>query len=267
MRFYSVFLSGIVAAWLLTTSMPGAVAAQDRGWDAAQIQLSRTDLEQLLARYEANAGSPAYSDALRAQARRQAGLIRARLEQGDFQIGDQIALSVEGEEPLTSTFVVQDGPSIVLPVIGTLSLRGVLRSELEPHLRTAIGKYIRDPAVQARSSIRIMIMGAVVKRGYFVVPADMVVSDLLTLAGGPSPTARLDELQVQRGGEELWGGEAFQQAIIEGRTLDQLGFRAGDQLFVPAGSGGALQTLQSLRYVGAAIGGLALLTRVVMTFF
>ena len=148
-----------------------------------------------------------------------------------------------------------------------MSLRGVLRSELESHLRTAIAKYIRDPAVQARSSIRIMIMGAVVKRGYFVVPADMVVSDLLTVAGGPTPTARLDELQVQRGGEELWAGEPFQQAIIEGRTLDQLGFRAGDQFFVPASSGGALQALQRLRYVGAAIGGLALLTRLVMRVF
>src|SRR5688500_10175407 len=98
MRISSVFLCGIAAACLLFTTGPSVAAAQDRGWDAAQIQLSRTDLEQLLARYETNAASPAYSEALRGQARRQAALIRARLEEGDFQIGDQIALSVEGEQ-------------------------------------------------------------------------------------------------------------------------------------------------------------------------
>jgi hypothetical protein len=31
----------------------------------------------------------------------------------------------------------------------------------------------------------------------------------------------------------IWGGEGLQQAIIQGRTLDQLSIRAGDHVVVP----------------------------------
>lgn len=223
--------------------------AQERDRNPAQIQLTRAELQALYEQYQANSTSPAYSEALRAQARREAERIRLRLEEGDFQIGDQVALTVEGEQPLTGNFLVQEGPALVLPTVGTVSLKGVLRSELEGRLREELARYIRDPVVQARSSIRIIITGAVGKAGYYVVPTDLVASEIFAVAGGPAGTARLDQVRVERRDQVIWSGDALQQAIIEGRTLDQLGFRAGDEIVVPeARPGGAFQTIQPLVY-------------------
>jgi protein involved in polysaccharide export with SLBB domain len=201
---------------LLLLSAPALLRAQQPRWDSQQIEMSRAELETLLTRYDETSASSAYSGAIRQQARREAELIRGRLANGDFRIGDQIVLQVEGEPQLTSTFGVQSGPSIVLPVIGSISLAGVLRSELEPHLRSEIGRYIRDPSVQARSSVRILMTGGVAQTGYHVVPTNAVFSDLLMMAGGPANNAQLQKIRVERADRVIWEGDALQQAIIEG---------------------------------------------------
>lgn len=230
--------------WLIATGTPAA--SQEVTWDSGLHELSRVELVSLLERFEQAAASGAYSGELRAQAERESSLIRDRLENGDFQVGDQIALSVEGEEALTETFLVQKGPALVLPVIGEISLRGVLRSELVSHLEAEIGRFIRDPVVQARASVRLLISGGVGSAGFFVIPTNTVFSDLLMIAGGPSPTALLQQIRVERSDREIWSGEGLQQAIIEGRTLDQLSIRAGDHVVVPqrGDSGGVVNALR-----------------------
>jgi protein involved in polysaccharide export with SLBB domain len=254
-----------ILAALSLGSVSGA-SAQTPRWDPQQIELSRAELDSLLARFERTAAAGAYSSGLREQARREAALIRARLAEGDFQVGDQVALTVEGEESLTGAFVVQAGPALVLPQIGRVSLGGVLRSELEPHLRGELGRFIRDPVVHARSSIRLVVSGGVGKAGYHVVPTSTVFSDLLMVAGGPARDARLKEMRVERGDRVIWHGDALQQAIIEGRTLDQLSIRAGDHVVVPekSGSGGLARALQT---TGMVVGPITLLVGTLMQIF
>jgi protein involved in polysaccharide export with SLBB domain len=226
----TLIYSLILSIGLLTPL--GRAHAQAPG-DARQVQATRAELQGLLADYESAANSTAYSNELRERARTNAQLVRTRLEEGDFQVGDQIALVVEGEEALTHTFIVQPGPTLVLPSIGSLSLKGVLRSELEDNLRAQIGKYVRNPVVHASSSIRIVVSGAVGKAGYYVVGTQSVFTDVLMAAGGPAANADLKHVKVERDGSATWEGDALQKAIIEGRTLDQLGFRAGDEILVP----------------------------------
>jgi protein involved in polysaccharide export with SLBB domain len=229
-----------------TLALVGRAQAQAPA-DAQQAQLSRADLQRMLADYETASSSTAYSDALRDRARADAELIRTRLQEGDFQVGDQIALVVEGEQALTGTFIVQPGPTLILPSIGNLSLKGVLRSELEDNLRAQIAKYVRDPVVHAKASIRIVVSGAVGKAGYYVFPTETVFSDALMAAGGPGANADLKDVRVERDGKVTWEGDALQKAVIEGRTLDQLGFRAGDAIVVPEtrqkGLGGAARSV------------------------
>jgi hypothetical protein len=52
-------------------------------------------------------------------------------------------------------------------------------------------------------------------------------------AGGPVSNAKMNKIYVERGGQRIWQGAAMQDAIIEGRTLDQLSLRAGDRVVVP----------------------------------
>jgi protein involved in polysaccharide export with SLBB domain len=261
-------LLATMALAILTVAIPASVGSQQNPtqWNAQQVELSRAELEQLLVRYEETAGSSAYSTTLREQARREAGLIRTRLTAGDFQVGDQVAVAVESEANLTGAFVVQPGPSLALPVIGRISLEGVLRSELQPHLQQEIGRYIRNPVVHARSSVRLMITGGVGQGGYHVVPTSTVFTDMLMMAGGPVADAMLQNIRVERANRVIWEGPALQQAIIEGRTLDQLSIQAGDHVIVPVRSerGGFFQTAMG---VATGLGSIVFLISMLSNLF
>ncbi|HET8654382.1 MAG TPA: polysaccharide biosynthesis/export family protein [Longimicrobiaceae bacterium] len=196
------------------------------------IQASRADLESAL-RADSSAAATASSAEARQRIQQDAAMIRGRLRDGDFQVGDRIALSVAGEPTLTDTFTVRIGPVLNLPAIGEIPLKGVLRSELESYLHTQLSRYFTDPEVHAQSSVRVVVSGAVGKAGFYVVPTTALVSDVLMLAGGPTRDAKLSEIRIERDSRPIWAGKALQQALKEGRTLDQLSLRAGDQIVVP----------------------------------
>jgi protein involved in polysaccharide export with SLBB domain len=211
-----------------------ALPASGQGTDHARTgaQLSRAELQELLVRYEAAVNSPS-SGPLRDQARIEAALIRQRLDEGDMRVGDRVLLQVQGHPLFSDTFPVVAGRVIEVPNIGGIPLEGVLRSELEDHLREHIGRFVRSPIIRARSLVRLEIMGAVGRPGFHAVPSDVLVSDAIMLAGGPAGSADMGRLRIHRGREVLWQGEPLRAAVLEGRTLDQLSVRAGDGIFVP----------------------------------
>jgi polysaccharide export outer membrane protein len=171
---------------------------------------------------------------LRAEAQGQADRLRARLGEGDFRVGDRIVLTVEREVALSDSFPVQQGQIIELPTIGRVELRGVLRSELEEHLTREIARYVRNPTVSARSFVRIRVEGEVGQPGFYNVPSEALITDIITLAGQVTTEADLGKIQVVRSGELFWDNEELGPEIIEGRTVDQLGIQAGDRLIVGA---------------------------------
>src|SRR5947208_13545410 len=149
-----------------------------------------------------------------------------------FQAGDRILLHVEGDSALSDTFTVVSGPALRLPNIGDISLEGVRRSDLQTHLARELGRYIKDPVVEARALIRVSVLGEVAKPGYYAVPVDLVLSDALMVAGGATHDARIDRLRILRGSASLWSGDGLQTAIARGATLDELGMRGGDRIEV-----------------------------------
>jgi len=138
---------------------------------------------------------------------------------------------------------VQPGPSLVLPVFGEISLAGVLRSEIEDHLTRALSAFIRSPVVRANGLMRLSVQGQVGSPGFYVVPAEMLVTEALMVAGGPTASADLQGLRIERGTEQLVSGAELQDALRTGRTLDQLNLQAGDQVVLPERRAGIWGTI------------------------
>jgi len=179
------------------------------------------------------ANSPAYTGRTSERAAREAAFIRERLSQGDLRVGDRLLLTVEGEI-LPDTIAVETGPSIDLPTYGRIPLQGVLRSELESHLATEIGRFILDPVVRAQALIRVSIQGpGVGAPGFYTLPAEMLVGEAIMRAGGPLGISDLEQIEIFRGDVLLWSGIETRDAIVDGYTLDQLNLRGGDELRVP----------------------------------
>ena len=183
-----------------------------------------------------------------------AGRAGAQSRTADFQVGDRILLWVQGDSVLSDTFTVVAGPALRLPAIGEIPLAGVGRAELEPYLTRELSRYLKDPVVHARALIRLSILGAVTRPGFYAVPTDLVLADALMVAGGPAPNARMDKLRIQRGDERLWSGDRLQAALARGATLDEMGLRAGDRIVVPEPGRGAEATVRILGLIVSLYG-------------
>lgn len=209
------------------------------GSDPGSSIRTRADLERLLAEHEQALASSAYSESAKAMIRVEADALRARLENGDFRAGDKITLIIEGEPNMPDTLDVESGPAIDVVPFGRISLRGVLRSEINEHLERELSRYIQNPVVRAYPHLWLSVQGEVGNPGFYAIPADMLFGEALMEAGGPTTSAVIGDAYVDRGSRRLMEGEQLREAIRSGLTLDQLNLQAGDEIVVPGGSGGS----------------------------
>jgi len=252
-----------IVAMLSALAVLVVVPAYAQSVDTNRFQATRRELQELLAKYEQSARSGAYSPELRARAKYEASLIKQRLDRGDYQVGDRIAVIVDGEPTLSDTLVVGSDTTVVLPTGERIGLQRVLRSEVQERMQLAIAKVVKQPVVHTESFLRIGILGAVGTQGFYVVRSDALLTDVLMSAGGPQQTADLSKMRIERDRRKIWEGEPLQAAITEGRTVDQLSLRAGDMLVVPASSSGSARgTLTTIRSIIFAIPALYGLLRI-----
>jgi polysaccharide biosynthesis/export protein len=246
---------GVAAALVVSAGWAGAQTAHQPGQvrDSRGLHATRAELERILEAYEA-AGTTSAKREEAIASRTEAALIRTRLEEGDFQVGDQVTIYIDGQTELSSSYVVEPTRAIMIPGVGSVPLRGVLRSELEGYLTEYLGRYVRSPDVRAASTIRIMVLGGVGRPGFYSVPSHALVTDVIDAAGGTGHQSRLTGIRIERDGERVIGGRQLVDAIIEGRTLDQLNVRAGDRVVVPEAR--SQRVREYMGWVGA-IGGLA----------
>jgi protein involved in polysaccharide export with SLBB domain len=219
------------AAVLLLVGTSGA--AQERERDPQRLYMTRPELTELLDWFERSAQSPAYSDELRARADREASSVRTRLDEGDFQEGDRVPIIVDGEPELSDTFTVEQGRMLRFGEMGTVDLTGVLRDELDETLMEFLGQFVILPSLSSQPLIRVTIEGAVALPGFYNVPSETPIADVLMIAGGPLTTAKIQDLRIERGLGKIWSGDDVRRALAEGRTLDQMGLRAGDRIILP----------------------------------
>ncbi|HEX6809141.1 MAG TPA: polysaccharide biosynthesis/export family protein [Gemmatimonadaceae bacterium] len=163
----------------------------------------------------------------------QAALIRQRLKDGDFQVGDRIAIVVRGDSTLSDTATVRAGRVIQLRNLPAIPLAGVLHSELQDYLTKQLSQYLKNPTVQVTPLVQIAVVGNVGHPGFFWVPADLTLTDAIMLAGGPTPTSDLNGTKIKRDNKDRLTDKQVRQAFASGATLDQLDMRAGDQISVP----------------------------------
>lgn len=166
----------------------------------------------------------------------EAFLLRNRLQHGDFQDGDRIIVQLLGSVPMSDTITVRAGKMLPLPRMDDLPLEGVLRSELNARLSSHLAKYLRDSTARATPLLRVAVLGQVGRPGFYYTPADVLLSDVLMLAGGPGGDANLNDMTIRRSGETIWNAQDTRTAVTDGLSLDRLHLRAGDEIYVPQNS-------------------------------
>lgn len=244
MRSRHLFLLLLLAVGAACSGNPPVLPVASNTGDLVR---TRTELEQRLEDYDRLLASSDLGQEERQRMTAEAAAIRQRLQYGDFRVGDRILLSVEGEEALPDTVIVEPGQIIDLDVFGEVPVGGVLRSEIGEHLAVELSQFIREPDVRASGLVRLAILGSVGRPGFYTMPAETVLSDAIMAAGGPSQNANVDQVRIRRGPERIMDGEQTRLALQQGLTLDQLNIQGGDQVNVP-------QTRGVLRVLSIATG-------------
>lgn len=197
---------------------------------AAGLLVSRAELTTAAAAAEAAAttGDPA----ARAQNALTAAAIRQRLRDGDLQVGDRVVVTVVSDAVHRDTAVVRSEHTLELQGGIVVPVAGVLRSELQDRVSTEVKKYVKAQSVEVTPLMRVGVLGAVTRPGYFAFSSDIPITDAIMGAGGPTGTADVGKSVVRRHNQEFRSASETSKAIASGLTLDQFGLAAGDELVV-----------------------------------
>lgn len=150
--------------------------------------------------------------------------------------GDLIAVSVFQAPELNTEARVSARGQIVLPLLGSVSVKGLTARELEQRIEGLYrAKYLRDPHVtvflKEQFAAKVTVLGSVVKPGTYDYPARQRLLDVLAMAGGLSEKAGT-LIQVRRA---VVDKESLPEVLFI--DLEELVKRGRDELNIPIGGG------------------------------
>jgi polysaccharide biosynthesis/export protein len=157
-----------------------------------------------------------------------------------IQPGDILTISVWKEQDLQADVIVRPDGALSFPLAGDQVAEGRTVDEVRKTLAEKLKKYIPDPvvtvAVKALGGNRIYVVGKVQRPGEFPFSRALDVMQSLSLAGGATSFADVNDIRILRRGES--GKQVIlsfkYDEVSRGRHLEQnVLLQTGDTVVVP----------------------------------
>jgi polysaccharide export outer membrane protein len=157
----------------------------------------------------------------------------------NVQPGDLLSVSVWKEPDLQGEVLVTPDGAFAFPLVGRVDARGKTVTELQKTITEQLTRFISDPVVTV--SVRdirgnkVYVIGQVNKPGEFIVNPRVDVMQALSMAGGTTAFASLDNIIILRRTAAKQEAMRFNYgAVARGRDLEQnIELRSGDIVVVP----------------------------------
>ena len=155
------------------------------------------------------------------------------------QPGDLLRISVWKELDLDREVLVRPDGGISFPLAGDVNARGKTVEELRQELTERLARFIPDLSVtitvMAVNGNKVYVIGQVNTAGEFIMNHQIDVMQALSMAGGTSPFASLDDILVlRRQGDQQIALSFSYGDVIKGRGLEQnILLQSGDVVVVP----------------------------------
>jgi SLBB domain len=173
--------------------------------------------------------------------------------EGDFHVGDRFLFTLTIDSSRTDTVSVRDNVVVTVASLPDLSLKGVLRSELDGVLEAHILRYVKNARVRTVPLTSLSIVGAVGRPGFYWASPDRPLSELIMMAGGPAVDAKLREIEIRRAGKVTLKAKESRDALMRGYTVEQMDVRSGDEVRVPAKRKWNWQSIIQLMFVVSSL--------------
>lgn len=153
-----------------------------------------------------------------------------------LQPGDVVEIMVWQREELSGEFTVAQDGSLVHPLYRQVQVTGLPSGQVEDRLRSFLSQFEANPQVVVRPMYKVAVAGQVFRPDIYTVQPGTTVSQLVTLAGGVTETAKTDDAQLTR-------GTRITEIDLRELTTVRMPVQSGDQILVKAkGSIGAFRT-------------------------
>lgn len=117
-------------------------------------------------------------------------------------IDDVLSVNVWHEPDLSRNITVRPDGKISLPLVGEIQAAGKTAPQLEAELRAELAQFVKDPEltviVAEIRSLRVNIIGQVIRPGTFAITQQMGVLDIIAEAGGLKEFAKKKQIYVLR---------------------------------------------------------------------
>lgn len=138
--------------------------------------------------------------------------------------GDEVRVSVYGDEELTGSFLIGDGGTISYPLVGQLFVQGLTTKQVADKISSALASgYMRNPnvAVEVATYRPFFIQGEVTRSGQYPYVYGMSARAAIALAGGYTDTAERSFVIIYRrqGSEMIKGSVQLDFPIQPGDTI------------------------------------------------
>ena len=153
--------------------------------------------------------------------------------------GDVLNISVWNEESLQQEVLVLPDGTISFPLVGILKVASKTPEQVQDELKQKLSRLIPDPEinlpVRAVDGNNIFIIGKVIRPGRFPMTRPTDVVQALSLAGGFTPYAKSDSIQIlRRTGNAQNIFRLDYTRIADGKALEtNILLKCGDTIVVP----------------------------------
>ncbi len=151
-------------------------------------------------------------------------------------VGDQLQVNVFGSATFEIPAQVDGRGDLVVPKVGTVRVSGLslakARAAVQAKVAQNFSRTTVDLSVTKLREVRVFVLGEVYRPGSFLVPSLSSLVNVLSLAGGPTPSGSFRQIRVMRGGKAVHTVDLYP---LRAEGLGNLNFslQSGDTIFVP----------------------------------
>lgn len=117
-----------------------------------------------------------------------------------FNLGGDSQQTAGGNAIQYSSYLVDNQGEINLPIIGSVKVAGLTKTELHDFLKIKLEEYLKDPILLVRViNFKVTVMGEVKSPGNFTINSDRItIMEALAQAGDLTPVANRENVLVVR---------------------------------------------------------------------
>jgi polysaccharide export outer membrane protein len=158
-----------------------------------------------------------------------------------LNVGDAVTVTLPDFPEFGFTGVIDNEGKVQVPILGRVAIAGLTLDEIEAKIGYELHRrYLQDvPTVSAvltsSRPLELMIVGEIVRPGYYIFPFGTVLSTVLATAGGTTEQADLRSVIIRR---TLIDGSSLEERVdlytplLQGGQFPQLRLQGGDTIIV-----------------------------------